>query len=304
MATIPLVEVPVDELKKSLYLCYLSYQDHPHFIYGLDRFGIKYSAVKLIQNTNCDSQMYMLLNEGTCYCVFRGSSSVLDYLMDATLHYESFPGDKDVKIHAGFNAQFRSLERDMYDFLQNHNDFSAICFTGHSLGAGIATIATARYFNRMKEERVKKIIKTYTWASPRVGNKAFGEYFAKCLLPEHSWRVYNHRDIVSVLPVRTSMFGEAYSHVSGNTLKLYSTKRGKGKKYRVRPSEESRLNLLLDKIDYHHTETYLQCMQTLFPSPYDLDQNEIVALSAPKTSFLAALCRNGCKKSRPKRSLK
>jgi len=54
----------------------------------------------------------------------------------------------------------------------------AIIITGHSLGAAIATLAAPDIHRFLEENQLPhRIIAIHTFGSPRVGNKAFVEYY-------------------------------------------------------------------------------------------------------------------------------
>lgn len=64
-----------------------------------------------------------------------------------------------------------------------------VWFTGHSLGAALATIAAARF------AAVRPVQGLYTFGSPRVGTPVF-----TCTVPAATWRFVNNQDVVARLP--------------------------------------------------------------------------------------------------------
>ncbi len=64
-------------------------------------------------------------------------------------------------------------------------------FTGHSLGAGLATLAAVKDSNPAG---------IYTFGSPRVGNAAFGKWFDSSFGAK-AWRFVNNRDIITRVPI-------------------------------------------------------------------------------------------------------
>ncbi|MBS0263925.1 MAG: hypothetical protein JSS02_18445 [Planctomycetes bacterium] len=64
-----------------------------------------------------------------------------------------------------------------------------VWFTGHSLGAALATIAAARY------AAMRPVQGLYTFGSPRVGNRQFVQS-----VPANAMRIVNNADLVAGLP--------------------------------------------------------------------------------------------------------
>jgi len=73
-----------------------------------------------------------------------------------------------------------------------------VWFTGHSLGAALATIAAARF------AAIRPVQGLYTFGSPRVGNANFAQ-----TVPSANWRIVNNQDLVAHLPPRIG----GYEHV-------------------------------------------------------------------------------------------
>lgn len=105
----------------------------------------------------------------------------------------------DGKMFHGLEAEINSIRNETA--LLNNGVKPSIIFTGHSLGAALATLATAF----MIEESIP-VLALYTFGSPRVGCPIFASSFDG-LFKRH-WRNVNHMDIVPRLPPRS--FG--YKH--------------------------------------------------------------------------------------------
>ncbi len=116
--------------------------------------------------------------------VFRGTEQgVTDFAADlADLHVHS--DAEIVDVHSGFKAQFDSI----WDAIETELGklTCPVFYTGHSLGAALATLAAAR--------RPPQAV--YAFGSPLVGNDAFARMTAR--LPIH--RVVDGSDIVTVMP--------------------------------------------------------------------------------------------------------
>jgi triacylglycerol lipase len=111
----------------------------------------------------------------------------------------------EIGVHGGFQEALNSVWGDVSNWLESYRDknpISPIFFTGHSLGAALATLAIAR-FNRGGAA-------LYTFGSPRAGNKPFCDQVgSKADL--RIYRFVDKQDFVTTVPPR-DMF---YSHTSG-----------------------------------------------------------------------------------------
>jgi len=96
-------------------------------------------------------------------------------------------------------------------------------YTGHSLGAALATMASLR----------KAPTQLYTFGSPRIGNAAFRDQFDH---PPH-FRICNHHDIVTLLPQTVDQLQPFDFHHSGQF--IYLDKNGAAQH---NPSPESLAN--------------------------------------------------------------
>ena len=123
--------------------------------------------------------------------VFRGTLGLADTVTD--LEFPLVDWDGAGRVHVGFK---RALE-DVWDQLKPRITASQVpvFFTGHSLGAALATLAAAK---SLQDPDIKgaQPAAVYTYGSPRVGNadfvKSFGNLF-HC-------RVVNEEDVVSTVP--------------------------------------------------------------------------------------------------------
>jgi predicted lipase len=84
--------------------------------------------------------------------------------------------------------------------------------TGHSLGAAMAVLCAAglgagvRFGSQLNPplELGEKIGDVYTFGQPRVGNKAFYDWYATA--KHNSWRVTHYKDIIPHVPPQNSGF--------------------------------------------------------------------------------------------------
>ncbi len=107
------------------------------------------------------------------------------------------------KIHSGFMDAHRRIWDKLDDAL---NDLKPrkVWFTGHSLGAAIATLSMDHFSGEKKH--------LYTIGSPPVGNREFAGLFDRRHLGR-CFRYVNHVDIVVYLPALLSLLVGKYSHV-------------------------------------------------------------------------------------------
>ncbi len=94
------------------------------------------------------------------------------------------------KVHKGFSEALDEVWESLLAHIQTiHTASRSLWIAGHSLGAALATLAADRY-----HEPIQGV---YTFGSPRVGNKEFGEHVASLQL----YRLINNNDIVTTVPL-------------------------------------------------------------------------------------------------------
>ncbi|MDD5365441.1 MAG: lipase family protein [Gallionellaceae bacterium] len=116
--------------------------------------------------------------------VFRGTEQhIKDYLTDLEFGKLS-PFGSGKETHAGFTAALDSVWDEIAPAIVRPD--GPMFYTGHSLGAALATLAAARQAPRA----------VYTFGSPRVGNQAFVASLDH--VPIH--RIVDDEDIVTTVP--------------------------------------------------------------------------------------------------------
>lgn len=180
------------------HLCNLSYSKNEDID---DNHKVLFELTKsriFIENEDTDAQCYIFYSQKTIYICFRGTSSIYDALIDLSLFQTGFI-DKKMKIHKGFNKQFMSLKDEIAiniaEILENNKNITNLCFTGHSLGGALATVASLWFKNIHKS----LIVECTTFGSPRVGNKEFVKCFKKTI--DVSYRVVNNDDPIQYVPM-------------------------------------------------------------------------------------------------------
>jgi triacylglycerol lipase len=154
-----------------------------------------------------DTQLYVASNAEMVLVSFRGTQpdQLKDWITDCDCILAKSPVGG---VHFGFWAALESIWDNLAQAVVDHQDRGqSLWFTGHSLGAALATLAVARY--RLE---LKPIYSLYTYGSPRAGDPDFGEKFDEDF-GEFSFRYVNNSDAVTRVPTREM----GYSHI-GNTL--------------------------------------------------------------------------------------
>lgn len=166
----------------------------------LERAGFRQRQFFLAKET--DTQAMLVEFEGPLpftVLVFRGTEhAIKDYLTDLEFGELSLAGNKK-EAHAGFTEALDSVWHDMAAALAPLN--GPVFYTGHSLGAALATLAAARHAPSA----------VYTFGSPRVGNQEF----IASLHHVPIYRIVDDEDAVTTVPSETL----GYRHV-GTALRL------------------------------------------------------------------------------------
>ena len=120
--------------------------------------------------------------------VFRGTTSVADWLTNIKAKPQSIPGQiTKKKSHPGFWDAYEVVRADVNQLLEKVQDLPLfIC--GHSLGGALATIATY-------ELQRDKLAACYTFGAPRVFNEAAAQDFVTPI-----YRIVNEFDPVAIVP--------------------------------------------------------------------------------------------------------
>lgn len=155
------------------------------------------SKPRFYSSNEINAQAYIWKEKNTLHVVFRGTQEGRDMLVDLNVFRSYLYPDSKLLVHSGFLKQFRSLEKYItQEITDNFESIDNLHFTGHSLGAGLATLAAAYYGDLYKN--IINII-CHTIGSPRVGNVPFTEFFKKNV-NEHV-RIMNEKDPVPLLPI-------------------------------------------------------------------------------------------------------
>lgn len=161
--------------------CYVAHNDHFVVVAfrgseikrreGTDRYWIADWKIDL---------MIGLVDSGQGSSVHEGFNKALDEVWSAKNQADSERCRKSLKAYI--------------DEVSNDGRQRSVWFTGHSLGAALATLAAYRY---------RKVAGLYTFGSPRVGDYAFARAFAKHFrdLGIETYRFVNNDDVVAKVPL-------------------------------------------------------------------------------------------------------
>ncbi len=145
--------------------------------------------------------------------VFRGTVTDRDWVTDAEFFQVDYPYTKTgLRTHDGFTKLYSSCREQVIHALTDLPDTLRLYVTGHSLGAGLATLCTmdASQCTSFKDTIM------YVFAGPRAGDPAFARAFNKEV--HNAVRVVNVHDVVPRLPpphvqMPETSIGLRYRHV-------------------------------------------------------------------------------------------
>jgi hypothetical protein len=150
------------------------------------------------------------------FIVFRGTREAAEWFNNFRPVPKPFLPEENFgelgEVRNGFNLIYSSnknresknltIQRTIAKFFEEQqiNDDSQIFVTGHSLGAGLATLAALHIHKIAELKDVRPSLQLYTFASPRVGDETFAKHFNS--IP--SFRVINSEDLIQAVPLPTT----------------------------------------------------------------------------------------------------
>jgi len=150
-----------------------------------------------------DTQAFITGKEDMIIIAFRGTQpeKLQDWINDADFDLVDGPFGK---VHDGFYRALGRVWRDVAKAIKEFQDQGqSLWFTGHSLGAALATLAVATL--RAEDKPVHGL---YIFGQPRTGDRSFATNFNADFKPR-CFRFVNNNDVVTRVPLRTMN----YSHV-------------------------------------------------------------------------------------------
>jgi len=213
----------------------------------------------IVSNATTGTLGYIGYNGNTIHVVFRGTVSLKNWILDLDAgHSTPYPIIPGAFVHTGFLDCWYSVRGQLAHALSNllsnssssnptdshrtrSSPFTAIYFSGHSLGAAISVLAAIEI-----GVTTGLPITCYNFGDPRVGNKVFAEYFNSKI--QTTWRAVNQRDIVPHLPSLDMGFWHIATEVWWTNCTSYvECLQGNGED----PTCSDSLGLKADSIDDH-----------------------------------------------------
>ncbi|KAI9805340.1 MAG: hypothetical protein M1833_005793 [Piccolia ochrophora] len=143
--------------------------------------------------------------QGVIVVAFRGTKSVLDFVVDARFVQKDISWCTECAAHSGFwNAWVvasPTVFRAVTDARKANPGFDLIV-TGHSLGGAMATFAA----QNLRQIGIDTTL--YTYGAPRIGNRALAAYISGWT--GQNFRITHGQDIVAKLP--PGFLGEEHQH--------------------------------------------------------------------------------------------
>lgn len=148
---------------------------------------------KLSKKNGMDAVVLTWDAEKRIVLYFEGSETMQDWLQNLKLLQTDLALHDGVKVHHGFWLQLQphllDLERDVYALACRYAEYT-LMICGYSLGAAVAQLAALHFC-------AKRDVEIVTFASPRVGNRAWASLFDSKI---SHYRVTNGRDCVPAVP--------------------------------------------------------------------------------------------------------
>jgi triacylglycerol lipase len=197
------------DLVNAWWLCEASILSYANKDFVAEKFeNVNLSEVEFFSGPS--TQCYVACNNDFLILVFRGteikprqgetsfikviSAILVDIQADIHVTPVNFDASgRNGRVHKGFKAALDEVweKKGLFDYLKSkEKPGRTFWFTGHSLGAALATLAWKKYCN------TGTIPGLYTYGSPRVGDNDFGNGFQ-----EKTFRLVNNDDIVTRVPL-------------------------------------------------------------------------------------------------------
>jgi triacylglycerol lipase len=156
-----------------------------------------------------ETEAYAMGNGQQIILSFRGSDDMGDWFNNIDM--VQVAGPCKGKAHQGFtrilDQAWGVIEQTIGNWnnaaLQQGQTAPTLSFTGHSMGAAVATLAVERL-----HAKGQTIHSLYTFGSPRVGDSAFSKHFNQAL-KSRTFRFVNGNDLITRMPPRPM----DYNHV-------------------------------------------------------------------------------------------
>jgi hypothetical protein len=141
---------------------------------------------------------------------FRGSSNIQNWIDNIQFSKISPYNDKSISVEKGFYKAYSYVKPELIDnlpTLAKKYNTNKMLITGHSLGAGAATLMAYDIMSIFPSYKVSYLI---NFGSPRVGNPEFVASFNQYATSIIHYRITHHYDIVPHMPEEVL----GYLHIS------------------------------------------------------------------------------------------
>jgi triacylglycerol lipase len=205
-----------------------------------------------------NTQAFVAGREDMILIAFRGTEpdKLQDWMSDAKVRMIDALGGK---VHRGFNKALDDVWDPLCESISSFRDRNQpLWFTGHSLGAALAVLATARAY--ADDLHVQGL---YTFGQPRVGNRDFADNFDTALKPR-SYRFVNNNDVVTRVPLRKMGYRHVGTYAYFDADGAIDNKLSRWKKFldRVEGRIEDLGKLGTDGVKDHSMKRYVACLET------------------------------------------
>jgi predicted lipase len=152
---------------------------------GFEEVEFFNKAAKGKGDTQCAILKRVTANAPFAVLVFRGTTNLVDWLTNIRATPDQWP--RGGMVHEGFKGALELVWADVKAVLEQPEYINCpLFYTGHSLGAALATLAAS-----LKRPRA-----LYTFGSPLTGDSDFAESLSEVAV----YRVVNNRDKVTTVP--------------------------------------------------------------------------------------------------------
>ena len=168
---------------------------------------------RLIEGKKKDTQCYLAWNDALAIVAFRGTQAdqLQDLITDATFPLGAWDQQPGELVHSGFLEALEAVWQEIAKAEELKK--RRVWFTGHSLGAALATLGGDRFARGRSGLGLGELGGIYTFGSPLIGNRGFVDGFnGRCGV--RSFRFVNDKDGVTRVPPREL----GYRHVNTERL--------------------------------------------------------------------------------------